>query len=83
MFIFSRFLKPFFLKRKPRFKVLECLGVRTVSVLNSPLVEYLWKNFMETLFFNHPNKDVIKDVIFTFSINLESKIPLNIIRVII
>ena len=38
---------------------------------------------METLFFNHPNKDVIKDVIFTFSINLESKIPLNITRVII
>ena len=28
----------FFLKRKPSFKVLECLGVRTVSVLNSPLV---------------------------------------------
>ena len=38
---------------------------------------------METLFFNHPYKDVIKDVIFTFSINLESKIPLNITRVII
>ena len=77
------FVTFFFLKRKPSFEVLECLGVLTVSVLNSPLTKNLWKNFMETLFVNHPFKDVIKDIIFTFPINLESKIPLNITRVII
>ena len=43
------------------------------------IVEKLYGN----LFFDHRFKDVIKDVMFSFPINLESKIPLNITRVII